>query len=82
MSIDKLTEMEIRTRLITPAIQNAGWQIDTVREEFYYFTQGRIIVRGKKSFRKDRKFVDYLLFRQDGTNTPGLLTKQKAAVTT
>ncbi|HMS30839.1 MAG TPA: DEAD/DEAH box helicase family protein [Candidatus Saccharibacteria bacterium] len=77
MSIDKLTEMEIRTRLITPAIQNAGWQIDTVREEFYYFTQGRIIVRGKKSFRKDRKFVDYLLFRQDGTNTPLAIVEAK-----
>ncbi len=77
MSIDNLTETEIRTRLITPAIQNAGWQIDTVREEFYYFTQGRIIVRGKKSFRKDRKFVDYLLFRQDGTNTPLAIVEAK-----
>ncbi len=79
MSVNKkgLTETEIRSRYITPAISAAGWQIDTVREEFYYFTQGRIIVRGKKSFRKDRKFVDYLLYRQDGTNTPLAIVEAK-----
>lgn len=72
-----LTETEIRSRYITPAIQDSGWDIQDVREEFYYFTQGRIVVRGKKSFRKDRKFVDYLLFRQDGTNTPLAIVEAK-----
>jgi type I restriction enzyme R subunit len=72
-----LTETEIRTRYITPALQNAGWPEDVLREEFYYFTQGRIIVRGKKSFRKDKKFVDYLLFRQDGTNIPLAIVEAK-----
>lgn len=73
----ELTETEIRTRYITPAIQASGWPEDVLREEFYYFTQGRIIVRGKKSFRKDKKFVDYLLFRQDGTNTPLAIVEAK-----
>lgn len=72
-----LTETEIRTRYITPALQNAGWPEDSLREEFYYFTQGRIVVRGTKSFRKDKKFVDYLLFRQDGTNTPLAIVEAK-----
>lgn len=77
MNKKSLTETEIRSRYITPAINAAGWELDTVREEFYYFTQGRIIVRGKKSFRKDRKFVDYLLYRQDGTHTPLAIVEAK-----
>lgn len=72
-----LTETEIRSRFITPALVSAGWLVDEFREEFYYFTQGRIVVRGKKSFRKDRKFVDYLLFRPDGTNTPLAIVEAK-----
>jgi type I restriction enzyme R subunit len=72
-----LTETEIRTRYITPAITNAGWDISTVREEFFYFTKGRIEIRGKKSSRKDPKRVDYLLLRQDGTNTPLAVVEAK-----
>lgn len=77
MDKKSLSETEIRSRYISPAISKAGWDIDSVREEFYYFTLGRIIVRGKKSFRKDRKFVDYLLFRQDGTYTPLAVVEAK-----
>lgn len=77
MDKKSLTETEIRTRYITPAITNAGWNINTVREEFYYFTKGRIEIRGKKSTRKDPKRVDYLLMRQDGTNTPLAVVEAK-----
>lgn len=72
-----LTEAEIRTRYITPAITNAGWDINTVREEFFYFTKGRIEIRGKQSTRKEPKRVDYLLMRQDGTNTPLAVVEAK-----
>lgn len=72
-----LTETEIRTRYITPAIKNAGWDVNAMREEFYYFTQGRIVVRGMKSFRKDRKFVDYLLHRPENANTPLAIVEAK-----
>ena len=42
-----LTERDICTKYITPAIENAGWDILTqVREEFM-LTKGRVIVRGK-----------------------------------
>lgn len=72
-----LTETEIRTRYITPAIKKAGWPDEILREEFYYFTNGRIVVRGKKSFRKEKKFVDYLLYKSDGTNTPLAIVEAK-----
>lgn len=77
MDKKSLTETEIRTRFITPAITNAGWDINTVREEFFYFTKGRIEIRGKKSTRRDPKRVDYLLMRQDGTNTPLAVVEAK-----
>src|ERR1035438_8328321 len=64
MNNDKksLTETEIRTRYITRAITASGWQLPQVREEFYYFTKGRIVVHGKNVTRKEAKKVDYLLY--------------------
>jgi type I site-specific restriction endonuclease len=35
MDKKSLTETEIRTRYITPAIQSAGWPLDVMREEFF-----------------------------------------------
>ncbi len=63
-AIDKrdLTEQEIRTQYITPAIRDAGWDIKTqVREEFY-FTAGRVNVRGKLVSRGVGKRADYILY--------------------
>ncbi len=61
MNKKALTESEIRTRYITPALQQAGWHADQIREEIT-FTDGRIIVRGNLSVRSElRKRVDYLL---------------------
>lgn len=40
-----MTEQEIRTQFITPAIKNSGWTNAQVREE-YTITKGRIIARG------------------------------------
>jgi len=57
----QLTETEIRTRYITPAIINSGWSMESIREE-YSFTDGRIIDEGKgKWHRGDRLRADYLL---------------------
>ncbi len=44
MDKKELTEQEIRTRYITPAVKNAGWQEHQIREE-YQLTAGRIIAR-------------------------------------
>lgn len=57
----KLTEAEVRTRFITPALSAAGWPLDAMREEYFYFSAGRIQVVGKKGVRKEPKKVDYLL---------------------
>ena len=64
MNKKQLTEQEIRTRYITPAIQNAGWKPGQIREEVT-FDAGRVIVRGMVSMRSsDRKRVDYLLYHK------------------
>lgn len=61
MSI-KLTETEVRTRFITPAIQNAGWQTEDIREELY-FTDGRVIPGAKGEFKRAKGLkADYVLF--------------------
>ncbi len=58
----KLSERDICTKFITPAIEKAGWDILTqVREEFS-LTNGRIIVRGKLHTRAKNKRADYALF--------------------
>ncbi len=47
MSNRQLSERDIGTKLITRALEKAGWDIVTqVREEFS-ITKGRIIARGK-----------------------------------
>ena len=57
-----LTERDICTKYITPALERAGWDIVMqVREEFA-LTKGRIIVRGKLHTRAQHKRVDYVLF--------------------
>ena len=57
-----LTERDICTKFITPAIAAAGWDIQTQVREQVYFTKGRVIVRGKKVKRGKGKFADYILF--------------------
>ncbi len=57
----QLTEQEIRTQFITPAIKNAGWTNAQLREE-YPITKGRIIARGGTYKRDHAKFADYILF--------------------
>ena len=59
-----LSERDICTKFITPAIEQAGWDIATqVREEFP-LTKGRIIVRGKLHTRGQFKRADYVLFHK------------------
>ena len=42
-----LTERDICTKFILPAVERAGWdRMRQLREE-HFFTKGRIIVRGK-----------------------------------
>jgi len=62
MNKKALSERDICTKFITPAIESAGWDVTTqVREEFP-LTAGRIIVRGKLHTRAKNKRADYVLF--------------------
>ncbi|MCE3224036.1 MAG: box helicase [Nitrospira sp.] len=57
-----LSERDICSKFITPAVRNAGWdELSQVREQVY-FTKGRIIVRGKLVTRGKAKFADYILY--------------------
>ncbi|MDZ4254051.1 MAG: DEAD/DEAH box helicase family protein [Sulfuritalea sp.] len=61
----ELTEADIRTKFITPAIVGANgekWDVMTQLREEIYFTKGRVIVRGKTVKRGEAKKADYLLF--------------------
>lgn len=62
MNKKQLSERDICTKYITPALVRAGWDILTqIREEFA-LTQGRIVVRGKLHTRAQNKRADYVLF--------------------
>ncbi|MCC6603770.1 MAG: DEAD/DEAH box helicase family protein [Anaerolineae bacterium] len=57
-----MTEQEIRSAFIRPAIVAAGWQgLDVqIREEFF-LDAGRMNIQGKTAVRGSRNFMDYLL---------------------
>ena len=64
MAIDKkaLSEADIRTKYITPAIEQAGWNKMTQMREEYSITAGRIIARGQVCKREKPLKADYVLF--------------------
>ena len=63
-TLDKkaLSETDIRTKYITPAIAGAGWDIITQMREEYQITKGRIVARGKTCKREAPLKADYVLF--------------------
>lgn len=62
MNKKQLSERDICTKYITPALERSGWDVLTqIREEFP-ITQGRIVVRGKLHTRAKNKRADYVLF--------------------
>ena len=64
-----LTERDVCTKFILPAVKRAGWdEMVQVREEVY-FTKGRIIVRGKLVTRGKAKKADFVLYYK--RNCPG-----------
>jgi len=64
MTINKksLTERDICTKYITPAIVAAGWDVQTQIREELQFTAGQVLVRGKTVKRAKAKRADYILF--------------------
>lgn len=57
-----LSERDVCTKLITPALERAGWDtLHQVREEVT-LTRGRVIVRGRLVSRAAAKRADYVLY--------------------
>jgi type I site-specific restriction endonuclease len=76
-----LSEQDICTQFILPAIQNAGWDIARQVRQEVSFTNGQIFVKGNKTFRGPRKRADFILYikpnipvavieAKDNTQTP------------
>jgi type I restriction enzyme R subunit len=62
MNKKDLSERDICTKFISPAVKLAGWdEMRQVREELS-FTKGRILVRGKLVTRGKAKRADYVLY--------------------
>lgn len=62
MSKKDLSERDICTKYITPAIASAGWDVHTQVRENVHLTAGRVIVRGRMTVRGKAKFADYVLY--------------------
>ncbi len=57
-----LSERDICTKFITPALENASWDKLTQILEEVSFTDGKIYVRGRLAARGARKRADYILY--------------------
>jgi len=71
-----LSETDIRTKYITPAIAAGGWDIKNQIKEEYTFTDGRIIVSKKGATRGKKKSVDYMLYYK--ANMPLAIVEAKS----
>ena len=59
-----LSERDICTKFITPAVVAAGWDIQRQVREEVSFTKGRVIVRGKLHTRGKSRRADFILYHQ------------------
>ena len=76
MSKKELTERDICSKFITPALIEAKWDnLSQIREQVY-FTKGRIIVRGRLVTRGKAQFADYILYYRPNIPTQGLFRAQ------
>lgn len=73
----KLSERDVCSKFITPALLSAGWDLHTQIREEVSFTKGRIIVRGKLHSRGKGKRADYVLYFRP--NQPVALIEAKDA---
>lgn len=66
MSKKILSERDICTKFITPALVSSGWDIHLQMREEFALTNGRVIVRGQLHTRAKNKRADYALFYKPG----------------
>ncbi|SOU89892.1 Type I restriction-modification system restriction subunit R [Tenacibaculum finnmarkense genomovar ulcerans] len=62
MNKKNLSERDICSKYINPAIEKVGWNMRTQVREEVSFTDGRIIVQGKLYTRGKSKRADYILY--------------------
>lgn len=62
MSKKDLSERDICTKYITPAITKSGWDVQKQIHEEVSFTDGRIYVRGHLTARGKKKRAGYILY--------------------
>jgi len=62
MDKKSLSERDICTKFITPAVEKSGWNRLTQLLEEVSFTDGKIYVRGKLTARGNKKRADYILY--------------------
>ncbi|MBI5222361.1 MAG: DEAD/DEAH box helicase family protein [Candidatus Magasanikbacteria bacterium] len=64
MVMKNLSEQNICSKYILPAVVSAGWDLKRQIREQYGFTAGRITVRGKTVVRGEQKRVDFILYHR------------------
>lgn len=75
MNKKDLSETDIRTKFITPALEKSGWNIQKQIREEVHFTDGRIIVKGETIKRGKGKKADYILYYK--SNLPIAIVEAK-----
>jgi type I restriction enzyme R subunit len=79
MNKKDLSERDICSKFIGPAVKRAGWDgMMQIREEVA-FTKGRIIVRGKLVTRGKAKRADYILYYKPTFRLPS--SRQRTTIT-
>ena len=58
----ELSERDICTQFILPALVKSGWDVEKQIREEVFFTDGRIFVKGNKTARGERKRADFILY--------------------
>lgn len=75
MNKKDMSERDICTKYITPAIAKSGWDIKKQIREEVTFTDGRVIVRGNVTTRGKKKRADYILYHK--SNLPIAVVEAK-----
>jgi type I restriction enzyme, R subunit len=78
MITPSMSERDICTKRIAPALHKAGWDIASQIREEVSFTKGRIIVRGKMVTRGSAKRADYILYYRQ--NLPITIIEAKSSL--
>ena len=66
MNKKELSERDICTKFITPALEKSGWDIQTQIREEVTFAVGRVTLKGTLHSRGKKRRADYLLSYNDG----------------